>query len=137
MLFLSSLLLSVPLRFLMGLEAPAGLLLHSVAAVAEPPMTRVASATVRLSEPEIQLGMATVPDWERVGEALVYERRFEDFVAAIAFINNLVEPSETLGHHPEIAVNYNHVTLRLTTHDADGLTQLDFQLASLISQLQP
>ena len=52
-----------------------------------------------------------------------------------AFVNALVDPAEALGHHPDIVITYNRVALTLTTHDAGGLTELDFQLAEAISQL--
>jgi 4a-hydroxytetrahydrobiopterin dehydratase len=61
---------------------------------------------------------------------------FKDFVEAIAFVNKLVEPAETAGHHPDIAISYNKVSVSLTTHDAGGLTEKDFQLALVISQLR-
>ncbi|HEY9888923.1 MAG TPA: 4a-hydroxytetrahydrobiopterin dehydratase [Candidatus Obscuribacterales bacterium] len=89
----------------------------------------------RLSEAEIQRRLGTVPGWQRVGDTLVYERTFADFGAAIAFVNALVAPADSLGHHPDITINYNRVLLTLTTHDAGGLTALDFELAAQISQL--
>ena len=89
----------------------------------------------RLSEAEISVRMQSLPDWTRDGNSLFYTRTFENFVEAIAFVNRLVEPAEKLGHHPNITINYNQVSLELTTHDAQGLTELDFQLANKISQL--
>ncbi|MEM9483606.1 MAG: 4a-hydroxytetrahydrobiopterin dehydratase [Cyanobacteria bacterium P01_F01_bin.116] len=89
----------------------------------------------RLSESEVSLRMQSLPDWTTDGESLFYLRTFENFVEAIDFINSLVEPSEVLTHHPDITINYNRVSLKLTTHDAGGLTDLDFQLATTISQL--
>jgi 4a-hydroxytetrahydrobiopterin dehydratase len=46
-----------------------------------------------------------------------------------------VEPAESAGHHPDIEVSYNKVNISLTTHDAGGLTQNDFDLAKVISQI--
>jgi len=54
---------------------------------------------------------------------------------AIAFVNKLVAPSEAAGHHPDIEISYNKVTVNLTTHDAGGLTEKDFALAQEISAL--
>jgi len=108
----------------------------SAAAVEVDKITQLASVPPRLSAANIKVRLSTLPDWNQVGNALVYEQVFEDFVAAIAFVNRLVEPAEQLGHHPEIAINYNRVTLRLTTHDAGGLTELDFQLAQQINQVE-
>ena len=95
----------------------------------------VASSLSRLSASEIDTRMQELPDWTTDGESLFYTRTFEDFVNAIAFVNSLVDPAEQLAHHPDITINYNRVSLELTTHDAQGLTELDFQLAKTISQL--
>nr|WP_250564809.1 4a-hydroxytetrahydrobiopterin dehydratase [Adonisia turfae] len=89
----------------------------------------------RLSPLEVKLRIGNLPNWTTDGNTLFYTRTFEDFVAAITFVNNLVEPAEQLNHHPDISISYNRVSLELTTHDAQGLTDLDFQLARQISQL--
>ena len=89
----------------------------------------------RLNEQEVYQRMRNLPNWATNGESLFYTRTFQDFVEAIAFVNSLVEPAEALAHHPDITINYNQVSLQLTTHDANGLTDLDFQLAHRISQL--
>ncbi|MEL6383387.1 MAG: 4a-hydroxytetrahydrobiopterin dehydratase [Cyanobacteria bacterium J06626_18] len=90
---------------------------------------------VRLSEVEIYQRLRNLPEWDTDGQTLFYTQTFPDFVAAIAFVNALVEPAEELAHHPDITINYDQVSLQLTTHDAGGLTDLDFQLAHRISQL--
>lgn len=130
-----SILLSIPLSSLVSLGASAYLGLTAAAFEETSSLTRVSAVSARLTALEIQLRLAALPGWELEEEALVYERTFGDFVGAIAFVNRLVQPAEQLGHHPEITINYNRVMLRLTTHDAGGLTALDFQLASKISQL--
>ena len=89
----------------------------------------------RLTAAEIRLHMQSLSDWTTDGEHLMHTRTFENFVEAIAFVNNLVGPAEQLGHHPDITISYNQVSLKLTTHDAEGLTELDFQLAQKISKL--
>ncbi|MGD1857904.1 MAG: 4a-hydroxytetrahydrobiopterin dehydratase [Leptolyngbyaceae cyanobacterium] len=95
----------------------------------------IKNSLTRLSPIAIRLRMQNLPDWTTDGESLFYTRTFADFVKAIDFVNNLVEPAEQLGHHPDIAISYNQVSIELTTHDAQGLTELDFQLATKISQL--
>jgi 4a-hydroxytetrahydrobiopterin dehydratase len=50
-------------------------------------------------------------------------------------VNKLVEPAETAGHHPDLEISYNKVTISLTSHDAGGLTEKDFALARQISTL--
>ncbi|NER79525.1 MAG: 4a-hydroxytetrahydrobiopterin dehydratase [Leptolyngbya sp. SIO1D8] len=89
----------------------------------------------RLTEAQIHQHMRNLPGWTTDGQSLFYVQTFEDFVDAIAFVNQLIEPAEELGHHPDITIQYNRVSLQLTTHDAQGLTHLDFQLAHKILQL--
>ena len=93
------------------------------------------NASMRLDEAEIQQRMQTLPAWSTDGETLFCCRTFNNFVEAIDFVNSLVEPAEQLAHHPDIVIKYNQVFIQLTTHDAQGLTELDFQLATKISQL--
>lgn len=88
-----------------------------------------------LSETEIQARAQQLTGWTLTGKELQATRKFKDFVEAIAFINRLVEPAEAAGHHPDLAISYNKVTISLTTHDAGGLTEKDFALAQQISQL--
>lgn len=91
--------------------------------------------TMALTETEINQQIQSLPDWTRNGDAISRTFKFKDFVAAIAFVNQLVEPAEAAGHHPDLEISYNRVKVSLTTHDAGGLTQQDFDLAKTISQL--
>lgn len=88
-----------------------------------------------LSQTEINQKITAIPQWQQEGQTLTRTFKFSDFVEAIAFVNQLVEPSEAAGHHPDIAISYNKVIISLTTHDAGGLTQMDFDLAQTISNL--
>jgi 4a-hydroxytetrahydrobiopterin dehydratase len=88
-----------------------------------------------LTEPEIQDRANSLSGWTVEGNKLQTNRKFKDFVAAIEFVNKLVEPAESAGHHPDIEISYNKVKVTLTTHDAGGLTQKDFDLATVISQI--
>jgi 4a-hydroxytetrahydrobiopterin dehydratase len=92
--------------------------------------------TQLLSEQEIQEQAANLTGWIVSGSQLECTRKFRDFVEAIEFVNKLVDPAETAGHHPDIEISYNRVKISLTTHDAHGLTQKDFDLAKVISQIQ-
>jgi 4a-hydroxytetrahydrobiopterin dehydratase len=93
------------------------------------------SAAIILTETEIDRQLTTLPEWTIEDKQLRRTFQFENFVKAVAFINSLVEPSEKLAHHPDLLINYNRVTVSLTTHDAGGLTQQDFDLAKIISEL--
>lgn len=88
-----------------------------------------------LTDGEIQAQASRLSGWKVEGSKLQTTRKFKDFIAAIEFVNKLVEPAESSGHHPDIEISYNKVTITLTTHDAGGLTQKDFDLAQIISQI--
>lgn len=88
-----------------------------------------------LSEPEIHEKIQTLNGWIIEKSKLLTERKFKDFIQAIEFVNKLVDPAEAAGHHPDIEISYNKVKIFLTTHDAGGLTQKDFELAKVISQI--
>lgn len=91
--------------------------------------------TSLLSDREIQERTKQLEGWTVEGKELKLTRKFKDFVEAIAFVNKLVEPAQTAGHHPDLAISYNTVTVCLTTHDAGGLTTKDFDLAQVFSRL--
>jgi 4a-hydroxytetrahydrobiopterin dehydratase len=88
-----------------------------------------------LSESEIKSRAATISGWNVDRNSLKCTRKFKDFIAAIEFVNKLVEPAEAAGHHPDIYISYNTVNISLSTHDAGGLTEKDFELAAVISQI--
>ncbi|MGB3613166.1 MAG: 4a-hydroxytetrahydrobiopterin dehydratase [Elainellaceae cyanobacterium] len=110
---------------------------HLPAVAAPAPENFLKEAPARLTDADITQRLQTLPEpWTRDGQILRYTHTFADFVEAIAFVNRLVEPAEELGHHPDIAISYNRVSLAVTTHDADGLTDLDFHLAEKIVEIQ-
>lgn len=88
-----------------------------------------------LSDEEIKERASQLDGWTVEGKELRTTRKFKDFLEAIAFVNKIVEPAETAGHHPDLAISYNKVMIALTTHDAGGLTSKDFDLAEVISKL--
>ena len=88
-----------------------------------------------LTEVEIQSQSSRLSGWTVAGSKLQTTRKFKDFIAAMEFVNKLVQPAESSGHHPDIGISYNKVNITLTTHDAGGLTQKDFDLAEVISQI--
>ena len=73
--------------------------------------------------------------WRLQENALAVEWVFKDFAQAMAFMNAVAEVAERMNHHPEWSNVYNRVTVRLTTHDAGGLTHLDFDLAQAMDNL--
>jgi 4a-hydroxytetrahydrobiopterin dehydratase len=75
-------------------------------------------------------------EWQREGDEIVRELKFEDFAAAMAFVNRVAQEAEEANHHPDILVHgWNRVRLSLTNHSAGGLTDADFELAARIDGL--
>ncbi|MGI8505411.1 MAG: 4a-hydroxytetrahydrobiopterin dehydratase [Solirubrobacteraceae bacterium] len=75
--------------------------------------------------------------WEREGEEIIREWRFENFVEAIAFVNRVADAAEEANHHPDIFVHgWNKVKLSLTNHSAGGLTETDFTMAARFDELE-
>ena len=74
--------------------------------------------------------------WKQVGDALVAELVFKNFVDAFAFMTDVAALAEKHDHHPEWSNVYNRVTIRLTTHDAGNqVTDNDRKLAEAIEAL--
>jgi 4a-hydroxytetrahydrobiopterin dehydratase len=86
----------------------------------------------RLSEEDVRARLAGCPGWELAGDEIRKVYSFPDFKAAMAFVNRVADLAEAANHHPDILINYNRVTLSLTTHDSGGLTDRDFRLAGRI-----
>jgi 4a-hydroxytetrahydrobiopterin dehydratase len=87
-----------------------------------------------LSQEQVTAALADLDGWELEDGALVRTFRFADFVHAVDFVEQLAEVAEAHRHHPDIDIRYNKVTLRLTSHDAGGLTDRDVKLAGALQQ---
>jgi 4a-hydroxytetrahydrobiopterin dehydratase len=83
----------------------------------------------------IERELADTPGWQRVEDAIVKTATFADFKEAIEFVNRVADAAEEAGHHPDIDIRWNKVTLVLTTHAAGGLTVNDFRLARRLNDL--
>lgn len=73
--------------------------------------------------------------WSNNGQEIVRTFAFSSFIDGISFVTNVANLAELQNHHPDITINYCKVTLRLTTHDAGGLTERDYKLASAINEI--
>jgi 4a-hydroxytetrahydrobiopterin dehydratase len=82
-----------------------------------------------LSDAEAAERLSRLPGWARHGNEIRRTFTFTDFKEAMAFVSRVAEHAEEMDHHPDIDIRYSRVTLALTTHDAGGLTALDFDLA--------
>jgi 4a-hydroxytetrahydrobiopterin dehydratase len=83
----------------------------------------------RLDDQQIAVRLAALPAWRIRDGKLWRAYRFADFGAAFAFMARAALRAEQLEHHPEWSNVYDRVEVALTTHDAGGLTELDFRLA--------
>lgn len=91
--------------------------------------------TTKFSEDQIQDAMGSIPQWTELNGELQRTYLLDDFEQAMAFVRRVAKAAEHHQHHPDILIRYNKVTLTLTTHDAGGITDKDFQLASEIDEL--
>lgn len=88
-----------------------------------------------LSPSEVAARLQMLPAWHVEAGELVRIFQFEDFRAAMKFVNCVAELAEKAGHHPDIDIRYNRVRLSLVSHDAGGLTEKDADLALAIEHL--
>jgi 4a-hydroxytetrahydrobiopterin dehydratase len=89
----------------------------------------------RLDDAEIESRLAGLKGWERAGDAIRKAFKREDFVGSVEFVRALVGPAEEMGHHPDLEISWDTVTVTVTTHSEGGLTENDFELASHIDAL--
>ena len=92
-------------------------------------------AAKKLSDVEISSAIAQLAGWSVVDQKLQKNFKFQNFVEAFGFISKLAIVSEKMGHHAEIFNVYNKVRIDLITHDVDGISNLDVDLAKKIDSL--
>jgi 4a-hydroxytetrahydrobiopterin dehydratase len=86
----------------------------------------------KLSDSEITSHLAHLPHWSLKNGKLHREYKFPDFAHAFGFMATAAPLIEKADHHPEWCNVYNRVTVDLTSHDAQGVTQKDVDLATLL-----
>ena len=96
-------------------------------------MTTPTDARVRLDDSAMQARLGSIPGWQLIGGKLHREFLFPDFVAAFSCMTGVALIAEKLNHHPEWTNVWNRVTIDLSTHDAGGITDRDFELADRIN----
>ena len=92
-------------------------------------------APARLTDDDIARALGSLDGWERDGDQLVRSFEFADFVEAFGFLARVAILQEKANHHAETWGVYNKVRLTLSTHDAEGITQKDVDLATQIDAL--
>jgi 4a-hydroxytetrahydrobiopterin dehydratase len=88
----------------------------------------------RLDDTAVAEGLQHLPGWERRGDQIVKTFVRADFAQAMVFVNEVAAAADAAGHHPDIDIRWNQVTLALSSHAEGGLTDRDFQLAARIQE---
>lgn len=88
-----------------------------------------------LSELAIKEKLESMGGWEYADNAIHTSIQFSDFKDAFAVMTRIAFEAESLNHHPDWTNVYNTLHISLTTHDAGGVTENDFQLAAIIDSL--
>jgi 4a-hydroxytetrahydrobiopterin dehydratase len=95
----------------------------------------VTLAIQKMTSAQIEAELKNLPGWELKNEKLHREFKFKNFRQAFGFMTQVALQAECMNHHPEWSNVYNRVTLDLTTHEAGGLSQRDFELAKRIDEI--
>jgi len=89
----------------------------------------------KLSNSEIEKNLDQLPDWEFVENAIETTLEFESFKDCFSIMTRIAFEAEAQNHHPEWFNVYNKLSIRLSTHDASGVTNKDFKLAKIIEEI--
>lgn len=89
----------------------------------------------KLSAKDIEKRLLSLPEWEYYDDALQAEFEFENFKDCFSAMSRIAFECEALNHHPNWTNVYNVLTISLTTHDEDGVTEKDFELAKAIESI--
>lgn len=93
------------------------------------------SRSARLSDEDIDASLRDLAKWERRGDHIARRYAFADFVEAFGWMSRVALTAEKMDHHPDWTNVYNKVDVKLSTHDAGGLTEKDFALAKAMDRL--
>lgn len=88
-----------------------------------------------LAQEEIEERLRSLSEWERSGEAIERSAACGDFMGSVALVDRIAPVAEEMGHHPDLAISWDTVTVTLSTHSEGGLTAADFELAKRIDGL--
>jgi 4a-hydroxytetrahydrobiopterin dehydratase len=82
-----------------------------------------------LTAPQIRLRLQTLPGWSKRAKTIRRTFKFAGFLKSLDFVNRVGRKAQKANHHPDIDIRFDKVTLKLSTHDAGGITGRDFALA--------
>lgn len=86
----------------------------------------------KLSGNELDESVRAMSGWELKEGKLQKSFRFSNFIEAFGFMTRIALEAEKINHHPEWSNVYNTVTIKLSTHDAGGITDYDIKLAKIV-----
>lgn len=89
----------------------------------------------KLSDAELEAALSSLSGWTVAQHKIHKDYKFADFVHAFGFMSTAALAIEKMNHHPEWFNVYNRVTVYLITHDAQGVTSKDIELARLLDDL--
>ena len=89
----------------------------------------------KLSEVEVNELIAGLNGWCFENDQIKTERKFPDFAAALAFVNEVGALAEDADHHPDVTFGWGYADIALTTHDRGGVTDVDIALAEKIDRI--
>lgn len=90
-----------------------------------------------LSEEQVEARLAGLNGWQHGEGAISKQFKCADFVGSVKFVESLVGPAEEMGHHPDLEISWDTVTVTISTHSEGGLTAADFELAGKVDALSP
>ena len=89
-----------------------------------------------LSDEDVQARLSELDDaWEKYGNSLRREFKFDDFTGAVDFVNKLTPVANELNHHPDVFLSWGLARVSLISHSEHGITEKDFELAKKLDGL--
>jgi 4a-hydroxytetrahydrobiopterin dehydratase len=89
-----------------------------------------------LSDEDVQARLAKLGDgWEKYGNSLRREFKFDDFTGAVDFVNRLTPVANEMNHHPDVFLTWGLARVSLISHSDHGITEKDFELAKKLDEL--
>jgi 4a-hydroxytetrahydrobiopterin dehydratase len=89
-----------------------------------------------LSDEDVQARLADLGDgWEKYGNSLRREFKFDDFSGAVGFVDRLTPVANEMNHHPDVFITWGLARVSLLSHSEHGITEKDFELAKKLDEL--
>ncbi|ODN42734.1 4a-hydroxytetrahydrobiopterin dehydratase [Piscirickettsia litoralis] len=92
---------------------------------------------MKLNQEQIQTALTELPSWRQDGDKITQTIRFPNYLDGIRFISKLAIQAEAVQHHPDLTINWCNIKIDLNTHDVNGISQKDIDMAKYIESLLP